>query len=81
MEAIRTDAKNISAAIGFETKSAALAAPGAAVAPEKAGSKKVASYKKGAPKSQKNAKVAKPKAAAASQPKKARASARAAKQQ
>ena len=51
--------------------SAVVATQGAAVAPEKAGSKKVASHKKGAPKGQKNAKTAKPKAAAASQPRKA----------
>jgi hypothetical protein len=53
------------------TKDANVGAQGAAVAPEKAPSKKPTSPKKSAPKGQKNAKAAKPKPAAAAKPKKA----------
>ena len=49
---------------------AAVAEPGASVAPEKASSKKAASTKKGAPKSRKSAKGDKPKATATAKPKK-----------
>jgi hypothetical protein len=51
--------------------SATVGAQSAAVAPEKAPTKKTASSKKGAPKGQKSAKAAKPKPAAASKTKKA----------
>src|ERR1039457_5632418 len=57
-------------------QAAAVAEPGANVAPEKASPKKGASAKKGAPKSQKSAKGGKPKAAA---PKKATTAKKAAK--
>jgi hypothetical protein len=53
------------------TKDANVGAQRAAVAPEKAPSKKPTSPKKSAPKGQKNAKAAKPKPAAAAKPKKA----------
>jgi hypothetical protein len=62
MNTENVEATNTSAAVGAE---------GAAVAPEKAPSKKTASPKKGAPKGQKSAKAAKPKPAAASKTKKA----------
>jgi hypothetical protein len=52
------------------TETAAVAEQGADVAPEKAPSKKGATQKKGAPKSQKNAKGGKTKAAANAKPKK-----------
>jgi hypothetical protein len=54
-----------------DTKDATVGAQGAAVAPEKATSKKAASPKKGAPKSQKGTKAAKPKPSAAVAAKKA----------
>jgi hypothetical protein len=53
------------------TETAAVAEQGADVAPEKAPSKKGATQKKSAPKSQKNAKGSKTKAAANAKPKKA----------
>ena len=53
------------------TKDATIGAQGAAVAPEKAPSKKTATQKKGPPKAAKNAKGAKPKAGAGAKPKKA----------
>jgi hypothetical protein len=53
------------------TKEANVGAQGAAVAPEKAPSKKVANGKKGAPKGKKSAKTAKPKPAATAKSKKA----------
>ena len=60
--------KNAEATNTAET--AAVAEQGAQVAPEKAASKKAASQKKGAPKGQKTAQVAKPKKEAKAAPKK-----------